>query len=69
MDMAARMTGEPIADGRRLVRAVVIHYQMNVQVIGNGCVDRAQEFQELTAAMPPMQLTDDFAGSNVERGK
>lgn len=69
MHMKQRVAGEPIADGGRLVRAVVIHHQMNVQVAGNAGVDRAQEFQKPAAAMPPVQLPDDFAGSNIERGK
>src|SRR4051794_32239032 len=69
MHMEPRVTGKPIADGGGLVRTVVIHHQVNVQVIRNRCLDRAQEFQKLAAAMTSMQLPDDFAGGDVECSK
>lgn len=63
------MTGEPVENGRCLVRAVVIHHQVNIQIAWHGCFDGAQEFQELAAAMPSMQLPNDFASGDVECGK
>lgn len=65
----ARVTGEPVADGKCLVRSIVIHHQMNIQIIRNRCLDRAQEFQKLAAAMPPVQLSDDLSGGDIEGRK
>jgi hypothetical protein len=49
-----------------LVRSIVIHHQMNIQVTRNRCFDRAQEFQKLAAAMLPVQLSDDFSDGDSE---
>src|SRR5277367_4422715 len=66
MDMEAWMTSEPGTHGRSLVRAVVVHHQMHVQLRRNVGFDRTQELQELSAAMTPMQLADDFSRSYIQ---
>jgi hypothetical protein len=42
---------------------------MNVQHHGHVGLDGAQKLQELAAAMPPMQIADDCAGGDVQRGE
>jgi len=69
MNLKARVARKPVADGWRLVRAVVVHHEMNVQISGNGCLNRAQEFQEFATAMAPVQLPYDSAGRDVQSGK
>lgn len=53
VNVKPRMTGEPGLDGRCLVRAIVVHHQMNVQIGGDVGFDGAQEFQKFAAAMTP----------------
>lgn len=51
MDVEARMASKPVPNRRSLVRPVIVHHEMNVQVSWYGSLDCAQEFQEFTAAM------------------
>ena len=67
--MESRIAGKPGPDCRRLVGAVVVHHEMDVQAGRNVGLDGAQELQELTAAVPAVQLADDLARGNVERRK
>ena len=52
----ARMTHQPATHGGGLVRAVVVHHQVYVELCGDVCFDGVQELQELTAAMAAMQF-------------
>ena len=67
--MEARMASKPAFDGRSLVGTVVVHHQMHVEFLRHRLFDRAQELQELLRAMPSMQLTDDFAGGDIQGRK
>jgi hypothetical protein len=67
VQVVAGVAGEPGLDGRRLVGAVVVHDQVNVELRRHALLDGAQELQELAAAMPPMQLADDLAGGQIQR--
>ncbi|MGF6851352.1 hypothetical protein OKW29_000238 [Paraburkholderia sp. CI3] len=49
------------------MRAVVVHHQMDVQLGWHVGLDGAQELQEFTAAMTPMQFSNDFARGDVQR--
>ena len=69
VDMPTRMAGQPTLDGRGLVGGVVVHDQMNVEVIGNLGFERAQELEELAAAVAWEALADDLAGGDVQRRK
>ena len=51
---------------RRLVGAVVVHDQMDVELRGHALIDGSQELQELATAMTPMQIADDLARSEVQ---
>ena len=69
MHLEAGMPDEPVLDGGRLVRAVVVHHEVDVQPGWHVGLDGAQELQELAAAMPTMEVPDDGAGGNVQRCK
>ena len=69
MDMEAGVAGKPVPDGRRLMGAIVVHHEMHIEILRNGCFDGAKEFQKFSAAMATMQLTNDLAGGDVERGE
>src|SRR5690606_71802 len=64
--MESRMTSKPALHRRRFVRAVIVHDQMDIEIGGHACVDRAQELEEFLAAVTPVQLTNDFSRSDVE---
>ena len=51
VQMEPRTLGEPAADERGLVRAVVVQNQVDVEVCRHGGVDRVQELAELDGAM------------------
>ena len=67
--MEAWMTSKPGAHGRCLVSPIVVHHQMHVQLRRDVGFDRAQELQELSAAMAPVQLADDFSGGDIQGGE
>ena len=69
MNMEERMPSEPSFDRRCLVRAVVVHHQMHVQLGRHISLDGAKELQEFAAAMAPIQLADHLAGGDVQRRK
>lgn len=69
VNMKPRVFGEPIADGRRLVGAVVVHDQMNVEIRGSVGVDGVEELAELNGAMAHVRLADDFPGFDVQRSE
>ncbi|CAB3775311.1 hypothetical protein LMG29542_08693 [Paraburkholderia humisilvae] len=67
MRMETWMASQPGIDRGALVRAVVIHHQMDVQLGRHVGLDGAQKPQEFTAAMTPMQFANDFARGDVQR--
>ena len=56
MRMETWMASQPGIDRGGLVRAVVIHHQMDVQLGRHVGLDGAQELQEFAAAMTPRHL-------------
>ena len=66
VDMPARMAGQPTLDGRGLVGRVIVHHQMDVEVVGDPGFESAQEFEELPAAVTREALPDDLAGGDVQ---
>ena len=52
-----------------LMRAVVVHDQVNVEVRRHGCFDRAQEAQELLVPVPRLAFGQHLAGEYVQRGE
>ena len=69
VDVKARSFGEPVPDQRRLVRRVVVHDQMHVEVARHGGIHRIQKLPKLARTMPLMKLRDEFTGLDVERRK
>src|SRR4051794_9916526 len=51
------------------VSAVVVHYEVNVQLRGHLSLNYIQEFPKLTRPVPAMELGNDPAGFQLERGK
>ena len=60
------MAGQPTLDGRGLVGRVIVHHQMDVEVVGDPGFESAQEFEELPAAVTREALPDDLAGGDVQ---
>src|SRR3546814_20344450 len=67
MDMPARALGQPVADGLGLVRGVVVHDEMDVEVFGDRRFDLVQEATELLRAVAAIAFADDASGGDVER--
>ena len=63
------MAGEPVVDHVGLVGGVVVADEVDVQLVGDGLVDGDQELAELDRAVTAVEIGDDFAGGDVERGE
>ena len=59
VDVEPRVACEPGSDRRGLVRPVVVHHEVDVQLGRDAGLDGSQEPQELCTAMPAVQLADD----------
>ena len=64
MRRKARTASQPGIDGSDLVRTVVVHHQMHVQLRCHVGLDGARELPEFTAAMVSRQFANDFARSD-----
>src|SRR5262245_26160762 len=60
VDVEAGMTHEPAMNRRRLMRAGVVHNEMDVQRGRDGRVDGHEELAKLPRAVPLMKFADDF---------
>src|SRR6202167_6762948 len=69
MHVPARPLGKPVADQRRFVGCVIVHDEMNVQIVWNSGFDLVEKFAELLGAMASVALSDDPAGCDIEGGK
>lgn len=67
--MEARSRGQPALDSVCLVRAVVVHHEVDVQHFRDVGLDGSQKLQGLRTAVPALRLPDDLAGGHIERGK
>jgi len=67
VNVKARVASEPGAHRWRLVRAVVVHHEVHIELGRHIGLDGAQEREELACAMPPVQLPDDRTRGDVER--
>src|SRR5271165_2869622 len=66
MNMESRMTSEPVADRGCLVRPVVIHHQVDIQIGRHARLNGAKEFQELDTAVAAMKFSDDLPRGDVQ---
>ena len=64
--MEARMTLEPLLDLGVLVRCVVVGDEMDIELLGDGRLDVAQELQKLLVAVPALALRENLPGGDVE---
>src|SRR5918911_3577175 len=69
VQMIPRSTGKPALNFGHLVGPVVIHHQMNIEVLRDGLVDTLQEAQKLLMSLTVVQRSDHFAGGDVQGGK
>src|SRR5260370_5999688 len=67
--MEPRALRQPVPNRRCLVSAVVIEDEVNVQLGRYLGLNDIQEPAELHRAMASVELTDDTAGLQVQRGK
>ena len=65
----ARTFKQPGADGSGLVRAVVVHDQVNVEGWRHALIDRVEELAKLSAAVTPVAFSDDRTGLYVQSRK
>ena len=66
MQMEAGPLGQPSADPRGLVGGVVVHDEMDVQVLRHGCFNGVEEIAELHGAMAALALTNHLAALDVQ---
>jgi hypothetical protein len=69
VQMEPRMFLQPRRDVGVCVRGVVVEDEMDLQALGDGSVDRAQERQKLAVAVAREALPDHRSGQDVERGE
>jgi hypothetical protein len=69
MDVKARMPGQPPVDDWCLVRAVVVHDQVDVEIGRHRRVDRIEKLATLDCTVSPMEFPDDRAAPYVQRGE
>src|SRR6266446_9703209 len=69
MHMPAWPLCQPVAYQRRLVGCVIVHHEMNVQIVWNSGFDLIEKLAEFCGAMASIALADDPAGCDVEGGK
>ena len=67
MAVEARVAEKPLPDLGRLVRAVVVEDQMDVEFRRNELIDILQEADEIDAAVAALDLADDPAGGDIQR--
>ena len=61
--------GQPCADGRGFVSAVVVQNQMDVQRRGHCLLDGVEKLAEFHTAVPAMAGADHRSSLHIERGK
>jgi hypothetical protein len=69
VEVEARMPDQPAADGRSLVRGVVVQDEVDVELGRHLPIDALQELAELHCPVPAMELPDHFPAGNVEGGE
>ena len=63
MDTKARVSQRPALDQRRLMRAVVVEDETDVQFLRDLVIDGVEELTKLDAAMTSVMLADDLCRS------
>ena len=68
VDVEPRPAGQPAAGRGGLVGRVVVEDEVHVELGGPGLVDGVQELPELHGAVAMVELADDRAAFDIERG-
>jgi hypothetical protein len=68
MHVPARSLCQPVADQRRLMGCVIVHDEMDVQIVGNSGFDLIEKLAELCGPMVSIALADDPASCDIEGG-
>lgn len=66
MHMPARAFGKPITDNLGLVRGVIVHDDVDVEIARYGIFDTVKELSEFCRAVPGIAFVDDLAGCDIE---
>ena len=61
--------GQPVVDQRRLVRSIIVHDEVDVQVGRRLGLDGVQELAELHRSVASLAAADHLAGLGVQCGK
>src|SRR5947209_4226190 len=69
MKMKSWPLDQPALNGRRLMSAIVVEDEMNIQCGWHFGINLVEELTELKRTVPTMKLTDDFASLGVEGSK
>src|SRR5689334_12665797 len=67
MKLKAPVTLQPRLHLRMLVRAIVVHHQVQRYGAGKFAIDATQEVQKFLVAMATIALADDFALQKLKR--
>ena len=63
--MVTRAACKPTLHLGHFVSAIVVHYEMNIQVLWNGFVDSLQEAQKLLMPLAVVQRTNHFPSGYI----
>ncbi len=66
MDVVARPLCQPAFDERRLVGAMVVHDEMDIEVGGDSCIDGIEELPELNRAVLAVAVANNLARGHVQ---
>ena len=69
VDVPAGPLGEPGTDHRGLVGGVVVHDQVDIEVLGHVGLDLVEELEELRCPVAGEALADHLAGGDVQGGE
>ena len=69
MPLPTRLFGRPSPDRRGLVRDVIVHGEMDVELARYGSRDIVQKRVELGGVVAPVALANDPSGRNIEGGE
>ena len=69
VDMPVRPLGEPCSDGWGLVGGVIVHDQMDIEIVRHIGIDLTKKRQKFLGAVSLEASSDHLAGGNIEGGE
>ena len=67
MNVEAWVLEKPAPNRRCFVRAEIVEYDVDVEVVGDRSVDRVEEFLEFDCTMSSVQFANHSASYDIER--